>query len=752
MLESFVLLYEGRRYPVGPEGLGLGRAEENDVPLAAEQASRRHARVVLGPEGLVLEDLGSRHGTQLNGELLKGEARPVAVGDRIEIGGTVVRVLAGGETRFESGETTATPLTSHSVVFDGRRLTIGRQDDNDLVLPDPNVSRAHAELVGRDGGVEVVDLGARNGTRLDGVPISRAKVEPGSTIGVGPYQLHFDGSRLVARDSRAELQLTASDVTVKVGAKEILFPVSLAIEPGELVVLIGESGAGKTTLLKVLAGVNAPSGGAVTVNGEPLAARLTDVGYMPQDEIVHPELSVREALSYAARLRLPQDTSSEEIDSTVDRVLAELSLEQHGDTRIGSLSGGQRKRAGLGAELLSRPSLLFLDEPTTGLDPSLEGRLMALLRELADGGRGVVVVTHATASLSMADRVVVMGAGGYRTFEGSPSEALRFFGVDSFEGIYEKFDDAPPTEWRERFEAGSRGTAAPAEVKPPAEGSGATAGRRPKLIRQTRVLAARQALVFVRDRKNLALLFGQVPILALLDALIFQSGIFHHIGGNPGDGVQLMFLTVLAPIWFGALDSAREIVKERPMRDREAAIGVRLDAYLFAKCAVLFVAVTAQTILLAVIVFAARSLHEPASAYLGLLAILALTGCAAVTMGLLVSALVTTEDQAMTVIPLVLIPQILFAGAIVPIQRMLEPFKSLANLDISMWSLSSVGTQVDFNSRIAQSPEFARVNRFGTHFFDVPLGQGVGMLAIFLVAFLAGTGVVLQRRARSTNR
>jgi ABC-type multidrug transport system ATPase subunit/pSer/pThr/pTyr-binding forkhead associated (FHA) protein len=751
--ENVVLLYEGERHPIGPGGLTLGRSADNDVPLSVEKASRNHARVRAENGGLVLEDLGSTHGTLLNGAPLAPESpQPLSAGDRVEIGGAVIRILAGGETRFEPGEVADAALREESAAFSGDRLTIGRQEGCDLVLPDPNVSRMHAELVrSGDGRTELVDLGSRAGTRVNGVQANRAPVEPGSTIGIGPYQLHYDGNRLVAHDARTELRLTARDVTVTVGDKRILQPVSLGVEPGELVVLIGASGAGKSTLLKVLAGVNPPSGGAVTVNDEPLASRLTDVGYVPQDEIVHPELTVREALRYGARLRLPQDTSAEEIDATVDRVLVELSLVPHADTRIGSLSGGQRKRAGVAAELLSRPSLLFLDEPTTGLDPSLEGRLMALLRELADGGRGVVVVTHATASLGLANRVIVMGAGGYRAFEGTPTEALGFFGVDAFEGIYEKLDDAAPEEMRARFEAGrgadGDGVGASPEAPPPPP-----VRRRPSLLKQTATLTARHGRVFARDRKNLALLLGQVPVLALLDSLIFRSGVFDKPGGSPGDGIQLLFLLVLAPIWFGALTAAREIVKERALREREAAFGVRLDAYVLSKALVLFTVVSAQVLLFFAILDVLRPIHEPFADTVAVIVLLVVTGFAAVSLGLLVSSLVTSEDQGMTIIPLVVIPQLLFAGTLVPAARMLEPFQTFGQLHLSQWSLAAIGTQMDFNDRMASSPEFARVNRFGTDFFDVGLLTGVAAQAIFVLLFLAATAAVIRRREAAQRR
>jgi hypothetical protein len=237
-----------------------------------------------------------------------------------------------------------------------------------------------------------------------------------------------------------------------------------------------------------------------------------------------------------------------------------------------------------------------------------------------------------------------------------------------------------------------------------------------------------------------------VPILAVLDSLIFDSSVFDKPGGSPGDGIQLVFLLVLAPVWFGCLTSAREIVKERALRQREAAFGVRLGAYLISKCAVLFVVVTAQVTLFFAILAALRPLDESAADHLGILALVVVGGFGAVALGLLVSSLVTSEDQAMTIIPLVVIPQLLFAGALVPAARMLEPFQTLGELHLSQWLLASVGTQMDFNDRMAQSPEFAQVNRFGTEFFDVGIVTGLCALALFVAAFIGATAFVLSRR------
>jgi ABC-type multidrug transport system ATPase subunit len=332
-----------------------------------------------------------------------------------------------------------------------------------VVLDDPNVSRFHAEVATGDDGIELVDLASRNGTRVNGQLVQRAVIDTGSEIGIGPFRLIFDGTSFLARDDRGALRLDALDVVVRVKGKQILARTSLTIEPGQFVALIGESGSGKTTLVRALAGVRAPSEGLVTVSGEPVTSRLTDIGYVPQDDIVHGRLTVSEALRYAARLRLPHDSTSAEIDEAVERVLKELALEEHADTRIESLSGGQRKRAGVGSELLSRPSLLFLDEPTTGLDPGLESRLMELLRALADNSRAVGVVTHATKNLDLCDKLVVMGRGGELSFYGRPEDAIEFFGVKGYDDIYTALDERPAREWRQRFEQTSK--AAAAEVK-----------------------------------------------------------------------------------------------------------------------------------------------------------------------------------------------------------------------------------------------------------------------------------------------
>ena len=730
------LLYGGRRTEIGDEPLTLGRGEENDLVVTGEKVSRSHAQIEPRDGGVFVSDLGSRHGTAVNGEALGSEPRLLESGDAIELGGELVRFLAGEGTRMESRVTPA--RETRSVRFEGDRLTIGRDPANDLVLSDPNVSRFHAEIVTKDGEAEVIDLGSRNGTRVDGRLVERAKLDPGTAVGIGPYRLVSDDAGLVATSEAGALQMEARAISVMVGDKTILQPASLSLEPGELVAIIGESGAGKSTMLKVLAGVDPASGGIVTVNGEPLAARLTDVGYVPQDDIVHHLLGVREALTYAAGLRLPRDVQQDELDEAIDGALDELSLDEHAATRVGMLSGGQRRRTSVAVELLGKPGLLFLDEPTTGMDPGLETKMMELFRKLADGSRGVALVTHATKNLALCDRVVVMGRGGRLVFDGPPADALAFFGVQTYDAIYTTLDESPTERWpaQDASGAGDEDTST-GEARGPGRGS---------TFAQTRLLVSRYLKLLVRDRKNMVLLIGQAPILAIAGVCLFGSGILDRPGGDPFLSIQFLFLASLTVLWLGAIDAAQEIVKERAVLERERAIGVKLRAYVASKVIVLFGLVTLQTLLYAGLLLAFRPLDADVGAWLSVFALFIATGCVAVCMGLAISAFSGTPDQAMSFVPLAVIPQLLFAGAIVPVAGMAEPAQTFSYAIFSQWSLAATGTAIDMNARIAESENPGGAAAYGTGFFDVGLVPGLAVLLGFALVFLGLLALSLKER------
>jgi ABC transport system ATP-binding/permease protein len=275
--------------------------------------------------------------------------------------------------------------------------------------------------------------------------------------------------------------LEARGVSLERGSVQVLKDVSLGVHAGELVVLLGPSGSGKSSLLKCLAGVVAPDDGQVLLCGQdvnelPAAEVARTIGLVPQDDIIHTELRLRPALEYAARLRMPAGTPEPAIQAAVDRVLAATELTQRADVKIARLSGGQRKRASMGVELLVAPPALLLDEPTSGLDPELETTTMQLLRRLADEGRALITTTHAMASIDLAHLVAVV-MGGVLAFAGTPAEAIQFFQVPDPDLIFKRLKDDKPAGWAARYRqspffAKARGRAAPAPPRRAREETG----------------------------------------------------------------------------------------------------------------------------------------------------------------------------------------------------------------------------------------------------------------------------------------
>jgi ABC transport system ATP-binding/permease protein len=741
------VLHAGERFVLLQSSWTIGRLPDNDLTIAKDAVSRHHARIEAAQGGYRIADLGSQNGTQLNGERFRDESRWLANGDTIVIGEDVLRFITGEETRL--GGAPETPVSGMQVVqLTKQHLTLGRDRANDVVLQDPNVSRFHAEVARLKDRVAIRDLGSRNGTRVNGELVRTALLEAGSEVGIGPYRLIFDGAAFVARSEQGALRLDAEGVAMRIGEKQILAETTLSVEPGQLVAFIGESGSGKTTLLKALAGVTTPSSGSVTVNGESVGARLTDIGYLPQDEIVHPDLTVTESLQYSARLRLPADSGDDEIAATVARALDELGLAAHADTRIGALSGGQRKRVGLATEILSRPSLLFLDEPTTGLDPGLESKMMALLRELSGSSRAVIVVTHATKSLGLCDRLVVMGRGGVLCFQGSPEEARKFFAAESYDDIYPVLEERDPRDWQRQFAAGIP------PVAPPGGSNGAgpaqqTRRVRSSIVHQARVLTSRYARLFTRDRRNMIILLGQVPVLGLAIAGLFKISVFSRPTTDAGQSVKLTFLLLVTTVWIGMIDASREIIKEKGVFTRENSVGVRLSAYLLSKAIVLFTLAAIQALVLTGIVLLFQPLHSHLDVYAAVLIIVVLTAFAAVSMGLLVSAVVRNQDQATSFIPLILIPQLFFGGSIVATATMSAPLRAITKIVVTQWSYAGLGAAVDMNGRIAGDPNYSRVSTFGHNYFTLSRGSTYLILAAFIAVFFILIAWTLKRRARA---
>src|SRR5437764_11950483 len=463
----------------------------------------------------------------------------------------------------------------------------------------------------------------------------------------------------------------------------ILGPVSLEVARGSLVALMGPNGSGKSTLLRVLAGIARPSAGSATWDQQPTASAVRALGYVPQRESVHDRLTAREALRYAASVRLDGEA---DVGARVETVLDELGLVAQADTLIRSLSGGERRRAACGLELVGDPPVLLLDEPTSGLDEMLERRLMQLFRRLAGHDRAVLVATHATTSLDLCDEVIVL-QDGQIAYRGGSSGARAHVTAVAEE---QPASDAGPALTADVEPAGGSIGVPGEAIRSPAVGTAPVALSRPFRL-ELRVLAGRYLRTLVRDRRTLAVLVLQAPVIGLLIAIVFHSGAL-AAGASPIGALELVFLVMTGAIWLGVASAAREVVKERGLVEREFDVGIRLDAYVLAKALVLFALNCIQVLLLVLVVEALRPLGIGSRGVLELFAIAVLTAWASAAMGLAVSCAARSVDQAAGLVPLLLMPQLLLAGGLIPLAQMPRIIAGIADLVYARWSYAGLGS------------------------------------------------------------
>ena len=481
----------------------------------------------------------------------------------------------------------------------------------------------------------------------------------------------------------------------------ILDDVSLSIERGELLAIVGPSGSGKSTLLKALTGSRQPEEGVVEIRGMELYGHYDrlcrSIGYVPQDDILHLPLTVREALMFGAELRFPSTTTAEERSNRVDEVLAELELTHRQDVPIEKISGGQRKRTSVALELLIRPELLFLDEPTSGLDPGFERTVMELLRSLATGDRAVVVVTHSLQSLELCDRVLFLAPGGTIAFFGPPEHALDFFGRSDFIDVFRDLENLPPSEWAARRGVPAAGHA-PAAAAPARPAAAPPVPPVQPWQDQVRILVRRQIAILRADRQNLLFLIGSVIVPAILILMLMEANTLKLGQAIPVVPRNILGAVVVAAVAIGAANSIREIVKELPIYQRERAVGLQRSAYLSSKVLVLGVLTCAQVVAL-VVITTLRS-GGPAHAnvllipHLELIVDVMLTGIAAVSLGLVLSTLVSSSEKAMALIPVVFVVQWLFSGAALDLQS--KPvLREVAMVTSANWGMAAAASSVN---------------------------------------------------------
>ena len=720
------------RFP-DPRIVRIGRDPASDVVLEDVTVSRLHATLEPSSNGWVFRDAGSTHGSFLEdgeqtGRLVIAPGRTVrlrlgdALGDTIEV-----------EALDELHEV-ATGPPSQAVTQLGRlsgvhrlvatRVRIGRDPDNDLVLEDLQVSRRHAELLGTGERWELRDLDSHNGTYVNGRSITTAVLSPGDVIGIGGHVLRFTGDRLDEYLDQGAAWLLALGVGVTVGGgRTILDDVSFPLEPSSLLAVVGPSGAGKSTLLGALTGSRPATSGSVVYGGRDLYAAYAELqgrmGYVPQEDVLHRQLRVSTALEYAAKLRFPPDVPADARSARVAEVLAELNLTERAGARIDTLSGGQRKRVSVALELLTRPALLFLDEPTSGLDPGNEEQLMQLLRELADGGRTVIVVTHSVQSIDVCDRVLFLAPGGTTAFFGPPGDVLPYFGghgdFDRYSEVFRAIDEERDRDWNRLFRAApqhERYVAAPlgeAEVAPvPGDVARPEEYHQRETLRQLGVLTRRAYEVLWSDRRNTLLLAAQAPVFGLLFALRIGPGRMSTSHG--AEATMLLWLLVIGATWLGTANAIREIVKEQAVFRRERAMGLSVLAYVGSKVLLLAPLTLAQTTVMTLIATSGQDLPavdpsglaqiDGAGAVLGgqrleLILVVGLAGLAAMAVGLLISAIVRSSDRAMALLPVVLIAQVVVSVPFFATRSaVLDPVGVVSS---AQWTMAAAASSTDLN-------------------------------------------------------
>lgn len=765
----------------------VGRDPSADLVLDIPTVSARHLSVRRVAGGYEVRDLGSSNGTFLNDPRNRVTGPVVARDSDVLFLGSyrLPMYLVAEKLGLSPGRM---PVTLRMT---GAPMVLGRAEDCDLVLPFPQVSAHHARVVPQpDGSCLVEDLGSSNGTYVDGVRVRRAVLRPGGTLHLASVPVVLQPGRILKPTIlRGTVRVDAVDVSRTVvhrvtGAPlTLLDRVRVSIYPSEMVGIMGPSGAGKTTLLLALNGYEPPQVGRVLLAGEDFYANFDRfrglVGYVPQDDIIHNELTVRESLYYTARLRLPEDTTDAEIERRIERILADLKLADQADQVIGSvedkvLSGGQRKRVNLAQELITDPEVLFLDEPTSGLSAKDAADVMDVLRGLADRGRTVVVTIHQPSAevYRKMDHVLLLARGGRVAFFGpTEPDSYEYMGVPEGERspdrLLSRLDTAPPEEWALRYEESPQcrtyvhkrlGTqpGGPGAAGPPSRSRASTFSQFVTLFR-------RYATIKGRDRTNAVMMALQAPIVGGLMAWLFRDA-----RDEPLKRGAPLFILVIAAIFFSCFNACREVVRERAIFRRERMVTLRIGPYLMSKFAFLGMVDMAQVAVMLGLVSVFVGLD---GAWGRLFVILGATALAGTAMGLLLSTLVKSAEAAMAMVPMVLIPQIVLGGFMVPLDR--KDVEVPAALMLSRWATEAVvdteaegiekGGKEEGRSEsralpaglggcdcsaLLSRPTFRKTYGDDKHLTGGRFGTDLAVITGFLVVFLVAAGTILSTRDR----
>lgn len=774
--------HDRHSYELKKPVITLGRAPDNDIVINVPTVSGYHAQIVRQGNQLIFVHPNPERGQTRNGIIYNGRSiagnesfrKVLTRGDVFRISdehGTYVTLTYNdGSGDAQEAVTEMRPLPLGAPL-----IRIGRAPDNDVVLNHPQVSAHHARLEQTHEGYRLLDLNSTNHVYVNAQRVTNQLLKSGDEVRIGPYRLAYGGTQLTQYDESQNIRIDALHLKKEGNNHVVLLnDISLVIPPRKFIAIVGGSGAGKSTLMDALNGLRPTQLGKVFYNGHDyyanLAAFSTQLGYVPQDDIIHRDLTVERALYYAAKLRLPDDFTEAQIRQRIEEVLDDVEMKARRNLLVSRLSGGQRKRVSIALELLANPSVFFLDEPTSGLDPGLDRKMMLLLRKLADKGHTIVLVTHATNNINNCDYICFLCQGGRLAYYGSPDGAKAYFGKTDFAEIYSALEPSEenkniPVEAEARFKQSEeyrRYIATPLQpleqmVNGHANYNGPTATVKPvkrgNPWKQFHILTLRYLTLLLNDRVTLLILALQAPILALFLFLLTPAATFTPtsvatcptranitatsgpivsvdcqrvvdalntpqgqqfaaqqgqtpdqilnesiIPGSGFDAQKALLFMAFAVVLLGCINGVREIVKEEAVYRRERAVNLGIAPYMFSKIVVQGALMLVQCLIVLLIVnvrapFQHSILFPP---FIELYITLALTALAGLMLGLTISAIAPNTDRAMSIIPLILVPQILFSGAIFALNNPI--FQFLGWFFAVHWAMAGMGSTVGLHA------------------------------------------------------
>ena len=466
--------------------------------------------------------------------------------------------------------------------------------------------------------------------------------------------------------------------------KKILSELTLSIERGEFIAIVGCSGAGKTTLMNILSGYNKPSKGSVYVEGLDLLKEEEyfkgKIAYVPQEEILDQTLTLYKSLEYSLKLRI-KNVSKKEIKKTISYVLKTLELSHVKNTMIKNLSGGEKKRASIATEMLSDPNLFLLDEPTSGLDANIEKKIMLKLREIADTGKTIIMTAHTVSNLHLCDKIMFMGTEGRICYFGSYKDIFKYFNVKEFVDIYDILKADSKT-WYQKYKGNQKTMEITKEEKIEDK-------KRVGFFSQTAALVKRYVSSLINNKFMLILLFGQAILMAICICIATEKESML----NPVMAAMNCIAFTLASMWLGLFNTIQEIVKERDMLKKEYMSGLNFASYIVSKIIVVaFLCLYQAIACVSIVYFHLKPRPDDVlltNTLVGLITNFFLITFSTSIIGLFISSLVKDTKTTLILSPLYMMVQMLFSGMFVPFVNVT---KKISYFTSGRWGYESFGT------------------------------------------------------------